>query len=355
MKIQIAFLVFIIPSIVFSWGGRGHHSICSAAVFLVQDPDLKNYLKGRPHIMGHLCNVPDIVWKNMGSDISKIGSPSHYINPEIIGLKASEIVLDYKKIVTEQTGNENKIKSGFTIKSIPTEFGSNWWRADQFFRRAIAYKDSFNSAQGPQNSQEEQNDDLPFNKLAYDFTVNLGLMGHFVGDNAQPFHVSADYDGYATGHGGIHAYYEDTMVAAIDADLEQKIIAQGKKLQKQKNIKFLSATTVLEKMQAMAILSSADLQTIYKNDVLVKKSELKNEKGMEIKIRAERNHSVADKKKFEKIIVMEMARAATLLANLWDEAYKIVGRPKLLSFKSYKYPLTPEFVIPDYYELPKSK
>jgi hypothetical protein len=61
-------LIFIL--LVFStkttlaWTGRGHFEICQAAALLVENPDLKSFLRSRSHIMGHLCNVPDNVWKN---------------------------------------------------------------------------------------------------------------------------------------------------------------------------------------------------------------------------------------------------------------------------------------------------
>ena len=68
-----------------AWGGRGHHSICSAAVHLVQDDHLREFLSSRPHIMGHLCNIPDTYWRSLPPTVSKSGDAGHYIHLEMIG------------------------------------------------------------------------------------------------------------------------------------------------------------------------------------------------------------------------------------------------------------------------------
>lgn len=122
--------------------------------------------------------------------------------------------------MTDFTGTENKFKSdGGKIFSIPTEFGSVWWRVDQFVRRIAGLEKNFAVAKPPTNGKEEQDNELAYNKLAFQMVIDMGLMGHFVGDTSQPFHTTADYDGYVAGHGGIHAYFEDTAVGQFDGDL----------------------------------------------------------------------------------------------------------------------------------------
>ncbi|UOF00015.1 phospholipase C/P1 nuclease family protein [Bdellovibrio reynosensis] len=347
MKSLIIVGALLISSQAFAWGGRGHHSICSAASFLVKEPGLKEYLQHKPQMMGHLCNMPDFYWKSLGSEANKLGNPTHFVDIEVIGLKVKDIPTDYKKIVDEFTGRPNKFKNdGSTIKSIPNEFGSSWWRADQFMRMIEGLAKGFASAVAPANFKEEQNNELPYNKLSYDMIVAMGLMGHFVGDNAQPFHTSADYDGYAVGHGGIHAYFEDAVVGQFDGDLEALILKEARGM---KNPSFLKPATAVEKMKALSQISFEEIPKILKMDPIKKKSTLVKEKGMEIKTAAEREPAQVAFKKMKPLIVTEMARASVLLANLWDEAYVKAGRPKIGAYKSYKYPFTVDFVAPDYY------
>jgi hypothetical protein len=364
MKLGWLILFSILSANAWAWGGRGHHTICSAAVFLVKDEGLRDFLKNRPHMMGHLCNVPDFYWKSLGGDVAKLGNPAHFIDVEITGLKVSDVPLDYKKMIHDFTGKPNHVHKEKTIFSVPAEFGSLWWRADQFFRRATSLEKDWKKATPPANSKEEQDDNLAYNKDAFEFIVNLGLMGHFVGDASQPFHASVDYDGYMSGHGGIHAFYEDAAVSAIGPQLELRIVeagekfrdaAAGKDKEAKKAVPFLTAKTVIEKMKALSEISVSEVPAVLAIDPVKKPSEVKAERGMEIRTPAQRDDIKTVAAKFEPMIIQQMARSASLLATLWDEAYVKVGKPKLTAYKSYKYPFTPEFVVPDYIDDGASK
>lgn len=341
-------IVFLFPCLAFSWGGRGHDAICQASSFLVKDKTLREFLQHRSHVMGHLCNIPDTYWRGLPAEITKTGNPTHFIDPEVIGLKISEIPLDYSKILKNYTGTENKFKKGAKIYSIPNDFGSVWWRVDQFVRRISAL--DFKSAPPPERKQE-QDEKYPYNAQVYEMMVNMGLMGHFVGDAAQPFHNSADYDGYEAGHGGIHSYYETEVVSMMDASLTNEILKRAKLL---KEAPFLKGPTTLEKMRIFSDVAAKDMPKILKLDPVTKKSVVIKEKGMEIKTAAERKSAEAGLKVFKPLIVEQMARATVMLAHLWDESYKAAGKPDLSKYRSYKYPYSPDFVAPDYISDPKN-
>ncbi len=350
MKHIIFALILISSSQVFAWGGRGHDTICHVASFLVKEKGLQEYLKNKPQMMGHVCNMPDFYWKSLGGDISSLGNPTHFIDIEVIGKPVKDIPVEFKKIVDEYTGTENKFTNdGTTIKSIPTEFGSSWWRVDQFMRIIAGLKDDFAKATPPTTFKEEQDNNLPYNQLSYNMVVSMALMGHFVGDNAQPFHTTADYDGYAAGHGGIHAYFEDSVVGEFDGDLEALVLKEARAM---KNPSFLKPKTSIEKMKDLSLISNTEIPKLLKLDPIKKKSTLMKERGMSLKTAAEREPASVAFKKMKPMIVTQMARGATLLANLWDEAYVSAGRPKLGAYKSYKYPFTVEFIKPDYIPTP---
>lgn len=347
MKHLLVCLFFFTSTQAMAWGGRGHDAICRVASFLVKEPGLQEYLRHKPQMMGHLCNMPDFYWKSLGGEANQLGNPTHFIDVEIIGLPVKDITTDYKKLVAEFTGKPDKFKNdGSTIKSIPREFGSNWWRADQFMRIIAGLAKEFSLAAPPTNYKEEQNENLPYNKLSYQLVVNMGLMGHFVADNSQPFHTTADYDGYAAGHGGIHAFLEDAVVGQFDGDLDYLVLKEARTM---KNPTFLKPATVIEKMKALSIISNGEIPKVLKVDPIKKKSTVVNEKGMQIKTQAEREPASVAFKKMKPLIVTEMARGAVLLAHMWDEAYAKAGKPKLGAYKLYKYPFTVDFVPPDYY------
>jgi hypothetical protein len=345
-KLILLLAAFALASQAQAWGGRGHAAICETAVFLVKEQGLRDYLHNKPQMMGHLCNMPDFYWRSLGPEAGKLGNPTHFIDVEITGLKVNEVPTDYKQIVETYTGKPNLFKKeGSTIFNVPTEFGSIWWRADQFYRRFLTFNKDMQAAEAPKNPKEATDENLPYNKAAYEMVVSLGLMGHFVGDASQPLHNTADYDGWATGHGGLHAYYEDEVVSQFDGDLQSRVLKEARGM---KNPKFLKPATVVEKMKALSESSMDELKTIFKLDPVKKPSTISGEKGLQVRTPAERENAAIGYKKFNKAIVTELSRSAVLLAKLWDDAYIEAGRPKLASSKIYKYPLTVDFIAPDY-------
>jgi hypothetical protein len=356
-------LLLAVPLQAFAWGHRGHHVICEAAVYLVKDKAFKEFMMARPQLLGHLCNIPDIYWKNIGSEINELGRPTHHINPEVIGLKMQDVPADFKSIIAKYDGQTNQAKGNKAnkIHSVPADLGSVWWRADQFFRRAIEDAKTIKTTKPPQNRHEEQEDQLPYNQATYAFVVDMGLMGHFVGDASQPFHSNADFDGYAQGHGGIHYYYEDLAVDAQPVDLVVKVEKRAEQLRQmleQKGKKapaFLSAANPIEKMRALSQISVADIERIFSIDPTIKASHLETLEGKEVKTAAERKPVSTVAAKYSPLLVEEMARGAALLSRLWDDAYEAAGKPDLSKYRSYKYPFTPEFVPPDYFDVPKAK
>lgn len=353
MKIQFQSLSFLLVILIsqlstktWAWGGRGHAAICEAAVHLVKSPQLKDYLMSKPHMMGHLCNTPDIYWKSLASELRKSGDPGHYINSEKIGLKLGEVPTDYKKIIEIYTGKPNKQNEAQNLFSIPDELGSNWWRTDQFYRRAVEAAKDLKNLPEPKGYKEEQNNELPFNKAFYGMIVNLGIMGHFVGDNSQPFHTTSDHDGYAANQGGIHSYYEDAVVSQFGPDLVAQIVKKAKVWKTQP---FTQKKNVIENMQALSEISFSEIKEVLKADPIVKNSLVKIEKGMSLKTPAERKSPAEGFKRMNKIIVKEMARSSYLLAHFWDQAYKEIGEPEVKAYKSYLYPYSVEFVKPDYF------
>jgi hypothetical protein len=349
---SVLFSITFITQDTFAWGGRGHDTICQSAVFLVKNKTLKDFLRNKTNMMGHLCNIPDTYWRGLAPEQIKEGNPTHYTESEALGITLKEMPLDMKELIAKYTGAEDKHKPGFKIISLPHEIGTNWWRANQLFEMSIAEGKKLKDLKTPTNSKEEQDDEFPYNKYLYKMVTYMGIMGHFVGDNGQPLHTNADYDGYETGHGGLHAYYEDLCVSYFEEDLSVKVIAKAKAIDKNSKLNsFVQQKTVLENIRALAVASNNELKDLFKADPIITKSILKEEKGMKIKTPALRKSPSEGQKAFANLIVTDMARSALLLAKMWDDIYVEIGKPDFKAYKSYRYPLTPDFVMPDYYEI----
>lgn len=341
-KIVSIVLIISIPHFVFAWGGRGHDTICEAAVYLVKNKNLSDFLRSKPHVLGHVCNLPDTYWRSLDRKFTQHGDPTHYVNAELIGVAVQDMPTDLNKIIEKYTADHADKKI-----SVPQELGTNWWRADQMVRRGIEFGKQIGSSEASTNSKQAQDDQLTYNKNVYEMFVSMGILGHFVGDNAQPFHNTSDYDGYAANQGGIHSYYEEQSVAFLPPSLIGDVVKKAGKL---KSTRFMNGKTNLEKMKSLAIISVSEIKSVLKADPMTKNSVLKVEKGMSLKTPAERRPAEIGAKRFEKLIVEEMARAATLLAYFWDDIYEQSGKPDLKPYRSYKFPHLVDFILPDYYD-----
>lgn len=343
--LAIFFLLSFFSQRVHAWGERGHNIVCEVAVQLVKNPQLKDFLLARAAIAGHLCNVPDIYWKDLEGE-AREGDWSHFEDPENLAYKAADIPLDLAKINQEWQGKPSK-ELGRSVR-VDQDLGTLWWRADQFYRRAIAIgktipqgKDAVSAAPVPLAT--------PYDKAVLEFFVNLGLMGHFVGDNGMPYHNTADYDGWKRGHGGIHAYYESDCVNALPLQLSQLVWKKARTMRGD----FLSANkSVLERMKILGVLSYSEIPRIEKLDRLLSSQEYVPPVGDKkaVKIKAKRPSFAEQAPRFESMIRQQLARSAALLALLWDEAYEKSGSPDLSIYRNYRYPFTPAYVAPDYLE-----
>ncbi len=316
------------PLKVFSWGARGHSVICEAAIHGVKNKDLKNYLLHQTLTLAYLCNIPDTYWRK--GPQAEIGSPTHFIEPDLVGGRLEDVPVKFADYVAKYSNKTNLIKQSIVF-SVPQELGSSWWRTEQFFNLAIQQKN------------------------INDMLIYMGIMGHFVGDTAQPLHNTSNYDGWQNNHGGLHSFYENQIVINMEADLLVKVtnalVTAEKELKLDKN-----SPNIVEKMKALSILSFNDLKELFKIDskYLIEPSQLKFEKGMDLKTPAKRKDPTIVKNGFEKLVIKHMARAATQLAHFWDQVYiEASKKPDSVGLfdskiNRYDFPHTPAFVVPDY-------
>lgn len=339
------FLGMISPSLVLAWGGRGHAAICDAATHLVKSPELKAFLTRRTHIMTHLCNIPDIYWRDLGP-LSEIGNPTHYFEPDLVGIKLQDIPTTNYSDVWKMLQGQPHAQLHSPVKSPATEIGTLWWRADQFYRNAIELGKKSKALSSPKDKSESQNSELPFNKTIYEMLVQMGVMGHFVGDASQPLHSTSNYDGYQTGHGGLHAYYEEAIVGTMDARLIARIVDTARN----SRFTFLNENSTVAKMKGLALLAYSEIEAIQSKDHVLEKSQLDSKGPLVKKIPAKREDPSVTEKAFEPLILQQMARSAALLAQLWDEIYEKGGKPSVSLYESNRFPLQPNFIPPDYLE-----
>jgi hypothetical protein len=326
---KIIFIISILLSFnLFAWGNRGHHTLCQAATFLVKNPNLRQFFKRREHTFGHLCNVPDIYWKTFSKEERKLGDPTHYLHAQSLNPDIKKIPLDYAealKLATEE------------------DVGSLWWRADQFYRLAQTALANVKNTKAPQDFKEMQDSELPYNQSVYSAMVAMGIMGHYVGDGSMPYHNHSDYDGWGSGHGTIHGFYEDECVAEMPPGLLTNILIIAKK--NGEKLSFLKTNlSNVERMKELALLTVIEVAKIEKLDPMIKPSTV----IAGVKTPATRKDAAKSCSVFYPMITKQMAYSARLLAKFWDQMYESAQKPDLIPYRSYRYPAQPEFVAPDY-------
>ncbi|MCB0361908.1 MAG: hypothetical protein KDD35_04270 [Bdellovibrionales bacterium] len=199
-----------------------------------------------------------------------------------------------------------------------------------------------------------------------------GVMGHFVGDLAQPFHTTVNFDGWLTGNGKIHEYFESSIVDELSPALESivELRARSPHLQSLFIKKFqfdekettaavrfslvlasdswnlLDEVIALDKKYAIVNASSKPMSHIESEHSSGKP------KPSESKIPPQRLPASNKKilETFEPLIVERLAIASKALALLWYHAWISGGRPQLADVNSYEIPyaLDVPFLWPSY-------
>jgi hypothetical protein len=329
----------ILPLKSFAWGERGHNVICDVASKLVQEPNLAKFFANRGEALGHTCNIPDILWRNVPE--GKPGDQAHFLDPENAGVTLDNVpvaIADYFSLRKTEENNQQKAEA----------LGSNWWRAQQLYNLALLDGRIAQTSPAP-SASDAQNGQYPYNQAVLGFLTKLGLMGHFVGDQAMPYHNTADYDGFGTGHGGIHGFYESQCVAFYEFSLinDVKIAADAARITRPAGSVSMTPMEIFRKVSQESMAEKNEVEVL---DVVLEPSKITTDaNGLQFKTYAKRSPLETACPPFRALIVKQMARSALALAELWDMAYLESNRPDLKPYRSYVYPLVPQYIPIDYF------
>jgi hypothetical protein len=300
------------------------------------DPSVRALFGPKEHMLGHLSNIPDILWRNLGKDADKLGAPTHYVDVEYLTMRPG--LAAFPKTIAAAEARMRELcaskASGYVCpvkgkeKPQASVAGTAPWRVRQFFERMRAGLSS---------------------KAIDAALVDAGLMAHYVGDLGNPHHTSRDFNGFERGQGGIHSYVESDVVSSYGFDLDPEVLAYALEKRPFDTIAKTLADTddPLAVAIALTLDSHARLQALNELDqkhAVTKPSS--TEKGM--KVNAARKDAATVNGHFRPLVVERLATAADTLAHLWLAAWKLAGSPNLAEYQSYAYVVAPEFVPPDY-------
>ena len=210
---MLTVFVLLIPQSGLAWGERGHDLITRVAVQQLKtlsgnDAAILRPFTSRDHMLSHLSNVPDIVWRaDYMSNIERtLNGPTHYINLERVYEnpgKAEDLDLAYAGY------RQRAAKKGVDAVAA----GTAPWRVQQLYTVMV---DKFSLVKKAKSGPDKV-------RLINEALLYAGLMSHFVGDLANPHHTSQNHDGQLTGNTGLHAYFETDVVAELPLTLADQI------------------------------------------------------------------------------------------------------------------------------------
>lgn len=330
----------------YAWGERGHHTVCEVATKLMAGADpasaeFARFMLSKGHMMGHVCNLPDISWRSLdvpdqteGTILDPtMGNNCHFINPENFGYVRSDgspdtihVPLNYADVEKTADGFKKGKQTAHDVS------GSNWWRTQQLYSLAITQgtvavshieslirlKAAYQVAFGEMSADEKAKLRAPLtdelgackdratckglisqatdsvNDSLRQMLIAMGIMGHFVGDAGQPYHNSANYNGQKNGHVGIHSFYETELVDQIPASLQSEVYAAAK-ADSQRNIDAILTTkdpdpkysgdeyNVLARMRKLSDEAGQQMDTItnYDSDLIRIEDAIKNHKPLD--------------------------------------------------------------------------
>ncbi len=352
-----------VPPRASAWGERGHDIVTRVAVRLLaakiaKGTPLATQFGRKEFMLGHLSNVPDIVWRNQGEAIEKVNAPTHfldleYVSPELtfstIPRRPPEALARMKELcASPPRGYVCAAKDG----SSPDESsaGTAPWRAGQLYRMTVLSLKDSPSADGKSN-------DAAIDRAF----VAAGLMSHFIGDLGNPYHTTVAYDGWESGQGGIHSYFEGAVVMSYRLALDQEVFDAAltgrglERILKQLPAADRAALSHNPVALAMALALDSHSRLDAANAIDIKLAILKKSgTGPDGKrVGAERRDASELRFKYHGLTVERLATAAELLANLWLFAWEDAGKPDFKGYRSFAYPVAPEFIQPDYLSIAK--
>ena len=279
-------LLLVVPLTSFGWGEKGHLMVNRLAIDAAASslPEFMNASREQLIYNGY---EPDRWREESRSPMHIAQAPDHFFDSELWGPIPTIEPDRYRFMEKLGARKVELIKIGYLPYAIVEQYG----RLVNAFRH-------WRNAKTP-----EERESARANAVHY-----AGVMGHYVGDASQPMHMSVHYNGWLdnspnpkgyTKDRGLHSRYESAYVnAAIE------IAAVRPKVQAPRRLNGVLGAITQHLSQGFG-----DLEPMYQL-----------EKTGEFNPRQPRP-------KGTDFIATEIARAATMLSNLWYTAWIESGEP----------------------------
>ena len=287
MRTAVAILLVVLaPLSAFAWGDKGHLMVNRLAIDATASrlPEFMN--AARDHI---IYNGPEPDrWRNEGqTPMNTAQAADHFFDSELWG-PISTLPSDRYAFMEQLAAKKVElVKVGYLPYAIIENYGK-LVNAFRFWRNAKTDEDR---------------------KSAQENSIYVaGVLGHYVGDSTMPMHTSIEYNGWLetspnpkgyTNDHNFHSRYESLYVnAAVEADAVKPKVQAPRRLE-----------NVLSSIKQNLVTSFGELEPAY---ALEKTGEFNPQQPHQ---------------KGTDFIISQLARASTMLSDLWYTAWLESGEP----------------------------
>lgn len=302
------FLITIYGADASAWGQRGHAIVCQTAAYNLANHSNAKFLKSQSFDLGYYCNVPDLVWKK--GELYQKEWFNHFMDLEIFerAFKDSEIKKPFE--LSRAEFNEK-------FPNVKNDAGRSYWRVREILERMTKIVAELKKKKLPVEKRH---------KLQAEWLVHAGAIGHYIGDLAQPLHVTENYDGQHTKQKGLHRWFEDALV-------DELFLSNGRSLEgevmKAVEEKWRKEEARLSKLKTQELLED-----------LAKRSNERLNRLLELDRKLGRKDLKKAAEAFHPVIVEQLAEGSVYLGILWKTqlGWEFNGN------KFYNFESTPEFI-----------
>jgi hypothetical protein len=277
-------LVAAMTPAAFAWGPLGHRIVAETAALLVADdlPATWGPLIARHRFeLGVYAFLPDARFRYIDGASGRVEAPTHYLN------------LDGPVDGAPRDGTVDR-------------------RIAQFLELAASQlKDVHAPAGGYQRGATATGDA----RRVYLGLYDLGVMAHYSGDAAMPYHATSDFNGYSEGEGGIHFYFESDCVNALEPRLATEVLAAARK----NRTRWLRSwkSDPHRPAQLVAAVLEDSLAAVATVSELDRRHAVTKLQAPGSRLDAERRPATLGCRAMRSLLADRLARGAVLTATLW--------------------------------------
>jgi hypothetical protein len=277
-RLLTCILLLTIPLPASAWGRKGH-SIVNQAAINAAGPMLPEFMNGSRNGVIYNGYEPDRWREETNSPLNAALAPDHFFNSELWG---SVLTIESDRYAFMNRLTDRRIELD-RIGYLPYAIVESYGRLRNAFRNWRRARTA------------EEREGARANAVHY-----AGVMGHYVGDGAQPLHVTIHYNGWAAGAPNPGNYTRDRRLhnryeaAFVDAAVQQAAVRARTPRR---------LTDVFGEIKEHLQVGLAEVQPLYEM-----------EKAGEFNPEQPRSKGAA-------FIAAQMTRAAAFLGDLWYTAW----------------------------------